>query len=314
MSASARHWAGIGETTFVTGIHVLCAVERMFGRWPFRICMAPVALCYWLFDQRARRASQEYLQRIQAAHAVFSRPPGAWQSLRHFACFAETLLDKVLASRGRYPVTRLQVEREVMLQQIAKGGGGVIVTAHIGCLELCQALADQVPGFRLTALVHTAHAEQFNHLLKRLNPNGQVRLLQVNALDAGMAMHLGQRVAAGEFVAIAGDRIPIRSRRSVHVPFLGRPAPFPIGPYALAAAIGCPLFAMGCTHVEGGYRLRFDTLRERILLPRAMREAALTACVTQFAGWLEAQLRHSPLDWFNFFSFWDQAHHDTATH
>ena len=313
MNASVRHWAGIGETTFVTGIRALCAVERLLGRGLFRWCMAPVALCYWVFDQRARRASQDYLQQIQTAHAVFPRPPGVWQSLRHFAWFAETLLDKVLASNGRYPVARLQVEREVMLQQIAQGGGGVIVTAHIGCLELCQALADQVPGFRLTALVHTAHAENFNRLLERLNPNGRVRLLQVNALDVAAAMQLGQRVAAGEFVAIAGDRVPVRSHRSVRVPFLGRLALFPIGPYALAAAIGCPLFAMACTHNDDGYRLRFDKLCDRVVLPRATREAALTACVAQFAGWLETQLRSSPLDWFNFFPFWDQTHDDTTT-
>lgn len=312
MNENAPHWAGIGETTFVAGIRFLCLVERWLGRWPFRLCLAPVVLCHWLFDGTARRASREYLQRLQAAHGVFAHAPGMWLGLRHFACFAETLLDKLLASHGRYPLAGVRLEREVMLEQMATGRGGVIVTAHIGCLELCQALADSVPGFRLTALVHTAHAENFNRLLQRLNPNGRVSLLQVNALDAATAARLGERVALGEFVAIAGDRVPVRGGRSVLASFLGRPAPFPIGPYVLAAALGCPLFAMACTHEGTGYRLRFERFRERVLLPRASRDAALAELAAHFAGWLEAQLRRSPLDWFNFFPFWDQERHVAA--
>ena len=72
-SASAPHWAAIGETTFVAGIRLLCAVERWFGRWPFRLCLAPVVLCHWLFNRTARQASADYLQRMQATCAPFPR-------------------------------------------------------------------------------------------------------------------------------------------------------------------------------------------------------------------------------------------------
>ena len=311
-SAPARHWADIGETTFVAGIRFLCFVEQWFGRWPFRLCLVPEVLCHWLFNRTARNASRQYLQRLHAAHAVFPRPPGVWMSLRHFACFAETMLDKLLVSRGRFPSAGMRVERDVMLAQMATGRGGVIITAHVGCLELCQALADSVPGFRLTALVHTAHAENFNRLYGRLNPQGRVRLLQVQALDAATAARLGERVAAGEFVAIAGDRVPVHGGRSVQASFLGQPASFPIGPYVLASALGCPLFAMACTHADAGYRLCFEKFDERVLLPRASREAALAAQATRFSRWLEATLMRSPLDWFNFFPFWDQVAHDPA--
>ena len=309
-AASASHWAAMGETTFVAGIRLLCAIEHWLGRWPFRLCLWPVVVVHWLGNRTARQASCDYLAQIQAAHHVFAKTPGIGTSLRHFACFAETLLDKLLASHGRYPVASVQVERDVMLQQMAMGKGGVIVTAHIGCLELCQALAEHVPGFRLTALVHTAHAEDFNRLLKQLNPDARVRLLQVTELDAATAYALGQRVAAGEFVAIAGDRVPVQGGRSVVVPFLGRPAAFPIGPYVLASALACPLFALACTHAGNGYRVRFERFCDHVLLPRAQRETALREHAGHYVNWLETQLRSAPLDWFNFFPFWDQRHDD----
>lgn len=307
MSAQdVRHWAEIGETTSVVGIRLLCAVRRTLGRGVFRACAFPVVFVHWLLNAGARRASLEYLQRLHAHAGVFESTPGWRQSLRHFRHFADTLLDKILALGGEYPLERVAVSRRNMLELLASGRGGVIVTAHVGCLELCQALADEVPGFRMTALVHTRHAERFNRLLDRLDDNGKVRLLQVDEIGPAVAAQLGERVARGEFVAIAGDRVPLRGGRHVFADFLGRPAPFPVGAYVLAAALRCPLATMACVHEGDGYAVRFETFAERVDLPRGSRDAALAGYAAQFARWLEGQVRAAPYDWFNFFPFWDQ--------
>lgn len=302
-----RHWAEIGESTSARGIRFLYGVHRWLGRWPFRLCMSPVLLVHWATNRTARQASLQYLQRLHAHGGVFAREPGWRESLRHFGLFAETMLDKLLALGGRYPIERVRIRRQAMLAQIASGQGGVIVTAHTGCLELCQVLADLVPGFRVTALVHTAHAERFNRLSGRLRPQGGVRLMQVAELDAGTAMLLGERVAKGEFVAIAGDRVPVRGGgRTVQAVFLGHDAPFPVGPYVLAAALECPLFTMSCLHAGDGYAMDFERFADRIVLPRASRHATLAQLAARFAQTLEAQVCRSPYDWFNFFPFWDQ--------
>ena len=304
--ATARHWAEIGETTSVAGIRLLCAVRRLLGRGVFRFCLSPVVLVHWLLNGEARRASLQYLRRLHGHAGAFAKAPGWRESLRHFRVFAETLLDKILALGGEYPLHRVRVHRQGVLELLAAGRGGVIVTAHIGCLELCQALADEVPGFRMTALVHTRHAERFNRLLNRLDGHGRIRLLQVDEIDPATAARLGERVARGEFVAIAGDRVPVRGGRHAVVDFFGCPAPFPIGAYVLAAALHCPLFTMSCLHAGDGYEVRFDEFAARVELPRRTRDAALAGHAARFARWLEAQLRASPYDWFNFFPFWDQ--------
>ena len=92
--------------------------------------------------------------------------------------------------------------------------------------------------------------------------------------------------------------------------FLGHPAPFPIGAYVLGAALKCPVFTMACTHEGDGYSVRMDAFAERIELPRGSRDAALAGYASQFAAWLERQVRLSPYDWFNFYPFWDQVTHD----
>jgi predicted LPLAT superfamily acyltransferase len=93
-------------------------------------------------------------------------------------------------------------------------------------------------------------------------------------------------------------------------PISSATAPFPIGAYVLAAALGCPVYTMACLHQGEGYRVAFEQFAERIVLPRGSRDAALAEQAQRFARWLELQVIQSPLDWFNFFPFWDQAPHD----
>jgi predicted LPLAT superfamily acyltransferase len=306
MSAStAVHWARIGESTFAAGIWFLYGVHAVAGRRLLRALLWPVVFCYALTQPRARRASLDYLGRMQAAHRVIGGQPGFTHWLRHLMSFAETLLDKLLATSGRYRFANVRVEGQEQVDALlAQGRGALLVTAHVGCLELCQALAAQLPNLKLTVLVHTRHAERFNAILKRLNPASRVELLQVTEVDASTAVELERRVRAGEFVAIAGDRVPVGSARTATVPFLGAPARFPVGAYVLAALLACPLLMLGCVRAGRGHVVRFELLAERVALPRAGREQALQQWTALFARRLEALLVRAPYDWFNFFLFW----------
>ena len=235
---SRRHWADLGETTFVGGTWLLYGVYRLLGRLPFRLCLYPVVLVYWLGSGVARRASRQYLARLQAAEQVLPREPGIGESLKHFFMFAETLLDKMLAIGGRYPRARIAFTGHELLQASSQAGqGGVIITAHMGCLELMQVAATWREGLRVSILVHTANAQRFNQILDRINPNASVRLLQVTDFSPATAMMLADRVAAGEFIAIAGDRVPVAGDRIAHASFLGHRADLPAGPYLMAAVL-----------------------------------------------------------------------------
>jgi predicted LPLAT superfamily acyltransferase len=300
------HWARIGESTFAAGIWFLYGVHALLGRRVLRLLLWPVVLAYACMQGRARRASLDYLRRMQAAHGAIGAAPGWSHWLRHLMSFAETLLDKLLASSGRYAWAQVRTEGQEQVDALlAQGRGALLVTAHVGCLELCQALATRLPQLRLTVLVHTRHAERFNAILRRLNPASRVELLQVTEVNAATAVELERRVRAGEFVAIAGDRVPVAGGRVAVVPFLGAPAAFPVGAYVLASLLACPLLLLGCIREGGGHVVRFELLAERVRLARAGRQQALQQWAGLFARRLEALLLRAPYDWFNFFSFWD---------
>ena len=310
-----RHWASIGESTCVLGIRFLHGVYRRLGRVPFRICLYPVVLYYWLSRPLVRRSSMQYLRRLQATHQPFAVAPGWRHGVTHLLHFAETILDKLLASSGEYRMDTLSYQgHETLFAGDGAGRGAILVTAHMGCLELLRVAAEHRAGMRITILVHTAHAEAFNRLLKRLDPKSAVRLMQVTDFSPVTAMMLADRVAAGEFVAIAGDRVPVTGGRVVQVPFLGAPAPLPVGPYLLASLLGCPLYFIACMRHGAGYRIAVEKLADRITVPRTSRQVAFAGYAGRFAGWMESQLRVSPYAWFNFFPFWDQTSNAPETH
>jgi len=304
-----RHWSSIGEETFVGGMWLLYMLFRVGGRLPFRLFLYPVVLWYWATNRAAREASLEYLQRLQRATGALGREPGRRDTIRHFFSFAETILDKMLALGGRYRFDRVRlVGREPVAQMLREGRGGLFVTAHVGCLEMCQASADATPGLKLTVLVHTVHAEQFNRMLDRLSPGREISLMQVTEISPATAVLLAERVERGEFVAIAGDRVPIVAGRAsaVQVPFLGHDAPFPTGAYMLASLLKCPLFSLGCIRQGDTHEVVFDKLADCVVLARGDRLGACAVHAAEFARGLERLLARAPFEWFNFFSFWNQ--------
>jgi predicted LPLAT superfamily acyltransferase len=132
---------------------------------------------------------------------------------------------------------------EPLIEASRQGRGALLVCAHLGNLDLCRALSLRTPGLRVTVLVHTKHAQAFNDMLAQLDPRSQPEPDAGDGDDAAMAMQLSERIGRGEFVVIAGDRVPVSANPRVALaPFLGRTAAFPIGPYVMAAVLGCPLY------------------------------------------------------------------------
>lgn len=351
-AANPRHWAAINEISFVAGMRLLFLVFRVAGRWPFRLMLYPVLLWYVLTQGGPRRASRTYLTRVRAwqqaqgqantrANAPVSTatPPAAggptpmrvaslFNVLQHFAAFAEVILDKMLLWGGLYPLDNVRFHGiEVMNRHIEEKRGTLLICSHLGNVELCRVLSRQRSDLKLTVLVHTKHAQAFNRMLARLDPASGLNLLQVTEMTPATAMLLAERIGRGEFVVIAGDRVPVSPNPRVALAdFLGQQAAFPIGPYVLASILQCPLYMLFCHKSAHGSDVYFELLRDSVRLPRqrARRtpgaptasappapppaapaaDAMLAELVADYATHLQAHCLRAPLQWFNFYDFW----------
>lgn len=303
-----RHWASLQETSAVLGIRILTGVYRIFGRWAFRLLLRPVVTYYFLGGRIARNASLDYLRRLGRRYPELGLSGGWPESYRHFLSFGETLLDKIIVWTGS--ITPDQVDfpkRKLLLDLLEQKRGAILLSGHIGNLELCQAIAGMRGHIRLNILVHTKHAEKFNRLLGGSKGSATIQLIQVTELNPAIAIELQNKIERGEFLVLVGDRIPVNGSRTVQADFLGKAAEFPQGPYLLASLLRCPVYTLFCFNVDGRFQIDLELFAESIRIPRSQpqRLQMLEALAQRYAERLEAHCRATPLQWFNFYPYWN---------
>ena len=301
------HWAQVQEAGGLAGMRFLLRVYRLFGRWPFRFLLFFVLLWFYARRRIARTASREYLQRLFDFSGGVTPAPTSRNVFRHFLAYSEILLDKLLTVSVSDLSFDCRIDgHEQVIPLLEQKRGMIFVTAHFGNIELCRKIAERYANAQVTALMHTKNAARFSRLMKELNPDYEVDLIQVTDIGIDTAILLAQRISAGGFVFIAGDRVPVgSSAATVQVPFLGTEASFPISPYVLAATLQCPLFAVFGARHDDGFVITLRPLVESISLPRRDRETAVAPYAAAFAGLLEAECLKAPFQWSNFYPFWE---------
>lgn len=305
--ADQIRWSDLGEVGFLSGIRILFWLYR-HAKWIFVLILQPVLLYFYLTNRVAREASLDYLKRLDdTGTAGTDVAPTARNVYRHISVFAHSTLDKLAIWASPESFANLEFHsRQLLLDQIATGRGGVLLGAHLGNMEICHHLSNKNEMMKLNILVHTKHADKFNTMLRELNAEDKVELIEVSDLSPATAIRLTECVNRGEFVAILADRTPVSSTgRSQAVDFLGAPALFPEGPFILASLLKCPVYTLFCIKEEKSYVIRCEKFAEQILLPRNDRQSALTSYMQRFACILEKNLRKAPMQWFNFYPFWN---------
>ena len=308
-----KHWSQIQESGLIIGMKFMFMVYRHLGRWAFSLVLYPVISYFFIIRSEARHASMDYLRRVkELGHLPSSKP--LWQiSFSHFLHFGNNLLDKLAAWSGAFNYGNVRFHRrEDFLQMVDRREGALVIVSHLGNLEVCRSLANISQRIQLNILVHTKHAEKFNHLMNEIGDNNYLNLMQVTEVTPATAMTLQEKLQAGEVVVIAGDRTPVSGGRQCTVDFLGSPAAFPQGPYILASVLRCPVYLMFCAKEKNGYEIFFESFANQIRLSRKSRDNDVRAWAQRFADRLAHYTLRYPLQWNNFYAFW--AHNDSHSH
>lgn len=305
------HWSRQQErgSTWLLALSVW--LSRHCPRWLVRVVTRVVVGYFFLTSARARRNIRRYQQRLLAAMPEVCLPSRApvW---RQFLAFGVAIVDRFAVWQGRICYADLRVEDpDGLYDDIRRAAsrsvpGQLMICSHVGNIEICRALVEHNRGFVLNILVHSRNAEKFNRALARAGAS-DIRLIQVSDLDLPLMMSLQQRLAAGEWLAIAADRTPVRGEKTVPVDFLGHEARLPQGPWLLADLLGAPINLVFCSWMDDRYRLRLERFSAAPGWSRRQRSAGVQAFAQRFADRLAEECRQVPLQWFNFHDFWQGA-------
>lgn len=314
-SSKLPEWPTLTERTSVLGIRILLFIHRHCGALPFRIVLRMVNAVYWLTSPRLRAVVCDYQRRVDQAAPFLLKyfgtsAPSARSGLAQLERFSLAILEKFCALSREDHLAALDVSGDEPFRKDAPKAGCVILTSHTGCQELLSQASPAYSSHPIVILQHTGHARRFNELLERAGARPpQVELFEIGAaLSPALVMELADRASQGAYIVLAGDRTPMGSEASQAVPFFGSPARFPTGGALLADLLGLPLRMMVCTRPkakERRYRVKFFELAAAGRIPRKARAEHLQNMAARYAMHLEEELKSSPLDWANYYDFWE---------
>ena len=298
-NTSGQYWSGTGQLRGGrSGVGFFLKVIRLLGpRIAYVLAIPPAA--YFSFVSPDVPATREYHRRVFGPQPWWKR---RWLVFKHYWSFGRAIIDRIAILGGARKHFSFTFDGEHHLRDAAAAGKGVLLlTAHVGNWEAAGQLLSRievpvnVTGFDRETPAIRAMLDKSSRQHFKLIP------LTGSATDA---IPLVAALRRGEIVCMLGDRN--YGSPSASVPFLGGEAPFPVGAYVMAAIAGAPVIEVFSLREPGGHYhfFGFPPIAPHHP-PHHQRDAHLRKCAGQFAANLESIVRRDPLQWYNFYPFWN---------
>ncbi len=304
---SKNSWLNQKERGTVLGMRIVLWMIRFFGIKLTQFCLLPVVFYFYLTGKKARLSSLDFLKTIHFFSRTPNTKPTFWNGFFHFLSFTHIMLDKFLLWQDDSFFEFDSRGEEQLLKYLSEGKGCFIVGAHFGNFEMLRVLSIK-QKIVVNAVMHLDNATEFNKIMKLINPNVSLNIINLKDRNIEAMFELKDAIARGEVVALLADRFYPTSRdRTVTLPFLGRDARFPANPWVIAHLLEAPLFfAAGVKSDTKKYTLKINLISERIKLPRKTREKDIEKLIGKYVLFLEELCVEYPYQWFNFYDFWSK--------
>jgi len=279
-------------------------LAQILPEFILKLIVKVVVWFYYIFSKNERENIAEFRRNL----SVFagSQTLKGTSVFSHFEAFGGAICDKFRVWKSKIKDSELEIidlER-IKSELIGAQKGQILLTAHLGNVEICKALGARVDGFRMVILAYDKNSREFNEVLKQISQNdGSVRMMLVNELDVAAMLELKNIVESGEHIGIMGDRTPLGGDKAARVKFLGKEASFNYGPYLIAGILGVKISSLWCQKLDGKFRIELVPLASAVKLGRD-RAAAAREYLQIYVRELENRCMQTPAQWFNFFDFW----------
>lgn len=262
-------------------------IYRFLGKNVAKILFLPGYLFIYPFCRPARAALKEF-------YGVLGIKGN---SFKHILNFAWSMLDKTDACALCKNPPKMTVVGDLEWMK----GGCFLLSTHLGCIEVLPALRKewgQTP--RVHAFQQMGHNAIFTEIFAKNLDNNQLTLHAVEDIGVETAVEMQEAIRGGDIVLMAADRLSAGSKASVTHPFFGRRCKWPKGVLRFAKMMECPVYAITCVSTGwNSYEVRAERLAAENLLG-------------DYVMFLEREVRKYPLQWYQFYRFFDTIHDQSS--
>lgn len=258
--------------------------------------MALVVPFYMLINHQGYLAIYHYLRQRQGRGPL----QAFFGCYRNHFLFGASLMDRFAAYAGH----KFKVKKtgyDVFNSLVENEQGFIMLSSHIGNAEMSGYMLS-TPLKRMNAITFPEEKASVRSNRDRMLEANNIRLISADGLD--WLFTLNAALSDGEIVSIHADRL-FGSSKSLKVTILGAEAQIPMGPFNLGASRGLPVTASFC--MKTGYR-SYEAIQYRLDTPEMdtmTKNEKMEYLAARYAAVVNEVLKKWPLQWYNFFEFWN---------
>jgi predicted LPLAT superfamily acyltransferase len=287
-------WQGKSRGTPL-GYRIFVAVLKRFGVIPAYALLRMVVLYYFLFSWRSSKPILHYFRRLG-----YSRPQSFLRLYRNYYLLGQTLIDRIVVMTGIPNRFTFDFDGEENLLEMAElKKGGLLLSAHIGNWEIAGHLLKRLQT-RIHIVMFDGEHQRIKEYLESVTGERKAHIIVIRN-DFSHIYEINEAFKNNELVCIHADRF-LEGNKTLTATLLGEKAPFPAGPFQLAASFQVPVsfvFALK----ESNLHYHFFAGKWKTCSKTDMQEM-----LDAFAIDLESKIKRYPEQWYNYYNFWQPQH------
>ncbi|TYA52348.1 LpxL/LpxP family acyltransferase [Formosa maritima] len=289
----AAEWQGKSRGT-VLGYKIFVFFMKKVGIGAAYFVLYFVATYFCFFSKDSTKSIYYYLR----YRLKYSKTKSFISVFKSYYIFGQTILDKIaISSNLSHKFTYESDGVHFINETLKEKKGGILISAHVGNFEISEyffGILEENTSISLltTDIEHTAIKEYLDSVRKKSN----IKLILIKD-DLSHIFEVNAALARNEIVCITGDRY-IKGAKFLTEKLMGEEAKFPAGPFLLASRLNVPvLFVYVMKETKKHYHLYARKSQAK------HRDAqGLLKEYTESVSWM---LKKYPLQWFNYFDFWN---------
>lgn len=288
-------WKGKSKGT-VSGYRIFVWCIRNIGIRSSYFILYFVASYFVLFQKKSNRYILYYFQKRLNY--------GYWKAKRSifksYFTFGKVLIDKTAISAGLREKYTYEFDGiENLRNLLAEKKGGVLISAHIGNFEIAEHFfADIDFDCQINLVTTDQEVTVIKEYLESISvKKSNIKFIYVKE-DLSHIFEINQALSNNELICFTGDRY-FEGSKYLEADLLGKSAKFPAGPFLIASRLGVPVVYV--------YVMKEDNLHYHLYarVAQNIKNRDSQGLLHSYVQNLETMVKKYPLQWFNYFDFWD---------
>lgn len=278
----------------VTGYKIFIFLIKNAGLNAAYALLAFVSFYYFIFNQKQTRIIYKYFREKQKQNVFQS----FINTYRNNFIFGQTIVDKVAIAAGLEKKFTYEFDGIENIHQLAKDdSAGILISAHVGNFELAQHFMGEFDK-KIHLVTTDEERAAIKSLLDNVMAKPKVEFIIVNE-DLSHIFEINKVIEERQMICFTGDRF-FPNTKTLEAEFMGESAKFPAGTFLISSRLRTPVLFV--------YVMRERNRHYHLYARKAeFTNRDANSLLEAYTKSIEKILEKYPLQWFNYYDFWNKS-------